>query len=86
MKRLIVVMVIAIMSAGCSYGRQGGIYILNESEQYYLIPAGTPFNAVIQKGQPPIEIMRNVPTWAVDAGYLNRLQQEANAAVLEPRE
>ena len=53
---------------------------------YYYIPPGTPFNAVVQKGEPPIEVIRNVGTWAVDAGYLAKLQAEANAVILEPPE
>lgn len=86
MKRLIVVMIIGILAAGCSYGRRGQIHVLRESEMYYYIPPGTPFMAVVQKGEPPIQVIRNVGTWAVDAGYLAKLQAEANAIILEPPE
>ena len=86
MKRLLIVLVVGILAAGCSYGRRGQIHVLRESEMYYYIPAGTPFNAVVQKGEPPIQVTRNAGTWAVDAGYLAKLQAEANAAILQPPE
>ncbi len=87
MKRLIVVLVLATMFlSGCRYSKTKRMYILRESEQFYLIPAGTPFNAVVRKGEPPVEIVRNSDTWAVDAGYLLKLQKEANARMLEPPE
>lgn len=84
MKRLIVIIVVGILAAGCSYGRRGQIHVLYESEMYYYIPAGTPFTATVIKGEPPIRVVRNVGTWAVDAGYLAKLQAEANAVILEP--
>ena len=59
-------------------------YVLTETEQYYFIPAGTPFNAVLVKGQPPVEVIRAKDTWAIDASYLVKLQEEANAHVLNP--
>jgi hypothetical protein len=60
-------------------------YILSETESYYFIPAGTTFNAVVEKGKPPIEVVRVKDTWAVDAGYLAKLQEEANAGALSPK-
>ena len=87
MKRLfgwIVIVGFVLASAGCPYQRRSGIFILKESEQYYYIPAGTPFMAVVEKDKPPIQVIRNVGTWAVDAGYLHKLQTEANARILEP--
>ncbi len=83
---IILVIVAAALTSGCRYSKPKGVYILRESEQYYFIPAGTPFNAVIRKGEPPVEVIRNSDTWAVDAGYLMKLQKEANARVLEPPE
>lgn len=88
MKRLTVVVLVlaAVCLSGCRYGKPKRMYILRESEQFYLIPAGTPFNAVVKKGDPPVEVVRNSDTWAVDAGYLLKLQKEANARILEPPE
>lgn len=88
MKRITIILVVvaAALMAGCRYAKPKAVYILRESEQYYLIPAGTPFMAVVRKGEPPIEVIRNSDTWAVDAGYLMKLQKEANARVLEPPE
>lgn len=82
----IVVVGIVLVSAGCPYQRQSKIFILKESEQYYYIPAGTPFMAIVEKGKPPVQVIRTAGTWAVDAGYLHKLQTEANARVLEPPE
>ncbi len=88
MKRLTIILVViaAVLTSGCAYEKRKDVYILRESEQYYFIPAGTPFTAVVRKGEPPVEVIRNSDTWAVDAGYLMKLQKEANARVLEPPE
>lgn len=85
-KTIILVMVATVLMSGCRYIKPKSVYILRESEQYYLIPAGTPFTAIVRKGEPPVEVIRNSDTWAVDAGYLMKLQREANARVLEPPE
>lgn len=74
----VVLLAVVILLGGCSFRR----YILSETEQYYLIPAGTTFNAVVLKGQPPIPVTRDKDTWAVDAGYLAKLQEDANANAL----
>lgn len=88
MKRLTIFLVVltTLLMAGCRYQKRKAVYILRESEQYYLIPAGTPFTAIVRKGEPPVEVIRNSDTWAVDAGYLLKLQKEANARVLDPPE
>ena len=89
MKRIlgwILIVGAVMMSAGCPYERRARIFVLNESEQYYYIPAGTPFMAIVEKGKPPVQVIRNVGTWAVDAGYLKKLQTEANAEILKPPE
>jgi hypothetical protein len=83
---ILVVVGIVLVTPGCRYQRRRGIFVLRESEQYYYIPAGTPFMAVVEKGKPPVQVIRTVGTWAVDAGYLHKLQTEANARVLEPPE
>ena len=78
----IVLLLVGLMAAGCS-GWRKKTYILTETQQYYFIPAGTPFHAVMVKGQKPVEVIRDQPTWAVDAGYLMKLQKEANRRALE---
>lgn len=67
MKRLVVVLTVltALSLCGCSYGKRKRMYILRESEQFYLIPAGTPFMAVVTKGEPPVQVTRNADSWAV---------------------
>lgn len=81
-----IIVAVVLVSAGCQYQRRSVIHVLKESEQYYWIPARTPFMAVVIKGEPPIQVIRNVGTWAVDAGYLHKLQTEANAEILKPPE
>lgn len=79
--RWVALLAAMVVLCGCNYSR--GVLILSESQQYYFIPAGTPFNAVVIKGQPPIQVVRDKPTWAVDAGYLFELQKAANRRALE---
>ena len=83
MRKVIAVLFLMLVVCGCATVKKN--YILTESEQYYFIPAGTPFNAVIVKGQAPVEVRRVKDTWGVDAGYLAKLQEEANAAVIKPK-
>ena len=82
--RVVVAVLVALSVCGCPYGKRKRMYILRESEQFYLIPAGTPFTAIVTKGEPPVQVTRNADSWAVDAGYLLKLQKEANARILEP--
>ena len=70
---------LVLLAAGCN----GTIQVLPESEQYWKIPAGTPFRAQREKDGPVVEVVRDKDTWAVDAGYLYKLQKDANAATLE---
>ena len=60
-------------------------YVLTETESYYYIPPNTSFNAQLVKDGPIVEVRRVQPTWAVDAGYLAKLQEAANAAVIKPK-
>ena len=52
---------------------------------YFLIPAGTPFKAMIIKNGPLEDVVRTSDSYNVEAGYLLKLQEEANARVLVPR-
>ncbi len=83
MKKLFYVLIgclLLVALTGCGTTRP---MILTETGQYYFIPAGTPFTAVVYKDEPPVEVTRTKPSWVVDAGYLATLQEEANAIVLE---
>ena len=81
-KGFCIALILAVVClGGCSTFNKQNI-ILSETEQYYFIPAGTPFKAVIVKGEEPIEVTRDKNTWAVDAGYLVKLQEKANENVL----
>ena len=82
MRRMMAVALLALLASGCVLGRRKTI-ILTETERYYFIPAGTPFHAVVIKGQPPIEVIRGKDSWCVDSGYLLKLQKEANREVLK---
>jgi len=57
--------------------------VLLETEAYYLIPAGTTFRAVAVDGGPVIEVQRTHDSYAVDAGMLIKLQEEANACTIQ---
>jgi hypothetical protein len=39
----------------------------------------------VVKDGPVVEVRRTQPTWAIDAGYLVKLQEEANAKVLQKK-
>ena len=78
---LITCCVLSLFLGGCV--TSSSKYILVESEAYYLIPAGTSFNAIIQKGKPPVEVTRQKDTYAVDAETLIKLQEEANLQILD---
>ena len=56
--------------------------VLLETEAYYLIPANTPFKAVVKDGGPVVEVQRPYPSYAIDAAMLIRLQEQANACTL----
>jgi len=70
-----------LVFVGCTASRPPTI--LAETDQYYFIPAGVEFTAVIIDGEAPQKVTRTKNTWAVDAGYLAELQEEANANALE---
>ena len=70
---------------GCAMFQRQPTYVLTETETYYLIPPDTPFKAQLIKGGPLVEVRRTQPTYAVDSGYLAKLQEAANAEILEPR-
>jgi len=79
---LVILCLLLISISGCaSLGRN--TYILTETESYYYIPPNTSFNAQLVKDGPVVEVKRTQPTWAVDAGYLAKLQEEANAQALK---
>lgn len=70
---------------GCAMFPRQPSYILSETEQYYYIPPNTPFKCQLEKDGPLVEVQRMQPTWAVDAGYLAKLQEAANAEILDSR-
>jgi len=67
--------------AGCLSPREP--LILTETEQYYFIPAGVPFKAIIKKGGELQEVVRNKDSWVIDSGVLAKLQESANANILD---
>jgi len=52
--------------------------VLLETEAYYLIPANTPFKAIIEDGGKVEDVVRTHDSYAVDAGMLIKLQEDAN--------
>ena len=69
------------LTSGCaSLGRNTNI--LTDDEVYFLIPAGTPFKAVIVRNGQLEDVVRTSDSYNVEAGYLLRLQKEANARAL----
>lgn len=84
LKKIFLVSLIAccIIASGCARGRQ---WILTDNEVYYLIPAGTPFQARVVKDGPLQPVVRDRDSYNIEAGYLVKLQEEANAEILEPR-
>jgi len=56
--------------------------VLLETEAYYLIPANTTFKAVVKDGGPVVDVQRTHDSYAVDAGMLIKLQEQANACTI----
>ena len=82
MKKLIAMIALfMLILTGCSTFSPKN-YILTESELKYFIPPDTAFNAVIVTGGPVVEVRRTQPTWAVDAGTLAKLEEQANACII----
>ena len=82
MKKLIIFGLFVLILTGCASFKPK-TYVLTESEQKYLIPANTPFSAQLTTGGSVVEVRRTVPTWAVDAGNLAKLEEQANACTLK---
>jgi len=83
MKKLFILTVFAIVFlSGCAYF-QPKQYVLTETEQQYFIPADTSFHARLVKDGPIVEVRRTQPTWAIDAGNLAKLQEQANVCTLK---
>lgn len=79
---LVFVLLTVVVFTGCAMFQRPPSYILTETESYYFIPPNTPFKARLVKDGPLVEVQRVQPTWAVDAGYLAKLQEAANAVTL----
>ena len=56
--------------------------VLLETETYYLIPANTPFKAVVEDGGKVEDVVRTYNSYAVDAGLLIKLQEQANSCTI----
>jgi len=69
-----------VLAAGCN----GQHDVLLDSDVQYLIPAGTPFKAKETKDGPLIEFVKDTNMAVVHPGYLVKLQNEADAATLQP--
>ncbi len=87
MRRIVIVvmMLTVMLTAGCRHNRR--TVVLRDSETFYMIPAGTPFNAIREQGDPLTEYVVNDSNMVVVyPGYLQNLQEEADARVLRPPE
>ena len=84
MKKLLIALgLAAILLAGCTFlsGCASVLhknYVLTETESYYLVPANTSFKARLVKDGPIEEVRRTADSYAVDSGYLVKLQEMAN--------
>ena len=83
MRRILMVMAIGAVAfiAGCN-GDHGPLL---DSDVMYLIPAGIPFKAKEDKNGPLIEYVKDTDMAVVHPGYLQKLQQEADAATVKPQ-
>jgi len=75
-------LILSVLLSGCAMFQRQPSYILSETEQYYFIPSNTPFKCRLVKDGPLVEVQRTQGTWAVDAGYLVKLTEQANARAL----
>jgi hypothetical protein len=56
--------------------------VLTETEAYYIIPANTPFTAIVKDGGKPESVQRPYDSMVVDKGTLAKLQEQANACAI----
>jgi len=80
MKRLFLLLMLVLLACGCATTKPT---VLLETEAYYLIPANTPFKAVVKDGGPVEDVVRSRDSYAVDAGLLIKLQEEANHCTIQ---
>ena len=72
-------LLIVFFAMGCASTKPT---VLLETETYYLIPANTPFKAVVADGGKVEEVVRTHDSYAVDAGLLIKLQEQANSCAI----
>lgn len=81
MRVILLVLAVAILATvGCN-----GHPPLLDSDVMYLIPAGVPFKAKEKKNGPLVEYVKDTDMAVVHPGYLQKLQEEADAATIKPR-
>ena len=56
--------------------------VLIDTESYYKIPANTTFKAVVSDDGKVEDVQRPFDSYSVSAGYLIKLQEQANACTL----
>ena len=78
MKKFLLLMIV-FFSMGCASTKPT---VLLETETYYLIPANTPFKAVVVDGGKVKDVVRTHDSYAVDAGLLIKLQEQANSCTI----
>ena len=76
-----IILLLLLLISGCAHCEKS-INILTDDEVYYYIPAGIEFTAEINGKM--TQVKRSKPTWAVDAAYLIKVQEEANKKVFVP--
>jgi len=78
MKKILFMLILLLVS-GCATTKPT---VLLETGAYYLIPANTPFRAIVKDGGKVEDVVRTHDSYAVDAGLLIKLQEEANSCTL----
>jgi uncharacterized lipoprotein YmbA len=77
--RSIFLAIAVVLLTGCATTKPT---VLTETEAYYLIPANTPFTAIVKDGGKAESVQRTVDSIVVDKGTLVKLQEQANACTI----
>jgi hypothetical protein len=79
--RHIILALLVIFMMGCGTTKP---VVLTETEAYYLLPANTPFRAIVQDGGKIEDVQRPYDSYVIDAGKLIKLQEQANSCTINP--
>jgi uncharacterized lipoprotein YmbA len=77
--RSIILVLSLVFLTGCATTKPT---VLTETEAYYLLPANTPFRAIVKDGGKIEDVQRPYDSYVIDSGKLIKLQEQANSCTI----